>query len=191
MSKLLIVYAVAAMLAQAEAFATEMRKAGGHRVLIRDAEAWLAHRDGVDSAPENKADVVMIPPGAQFDDLQMSYLLAVPNVQVVRDHPDLSMLGAEVSSSEPSSEHAEGGAGEPPVSNAEPPSDGAQGEATMVDDKTGTADVVPAADAPAAPAPELAPPPADEAAPPPPAPPAEQQADQAAPAVKRTRKAAQ
>lgn len=125
LSKLLVIYAVSAMLPAAEEMATAMRLAK-HRVLVRDAEAWLAHKEAPTTAPECTADAVIVPPGEQFDDLAVAYMLSVPDVVVMRDVPRADFLQAEQGEQadgdpDAPAEPAEGGAGEPPVPNAEPP----------------------------------------------------------------------
>lgn len=88
MSKLIVLYCVGAMLAQAEVLASALRKAG-NRVLIRDAETWLQFKDAPD-----KADLAMVPPGERFDDLHAAFALASPSVQVIRDEPSDDMVAA-------------------------------------------------------------------------------------------------
>lgn len=90
MSKHLILFAVGALLVQAEALATELRKAG-HKAQVRDAETWLQYRD----APE-RADLVMVPPGEQFDELHEAYALSSHTVTVIRDEPGPALLEAAV-----------------------------------------------------------------------------------------------
>jgi colicin import membrane protein len=90
-SKLLIIFAVSALLPRAEELAQAMRQAK-HRVLVRDAEAWLAHRDPLDTAPEVKADLALIPPGEQFDDLHTAFAMAVPDASVLREDPTEDLI---------------------------------------------------------------------------------------------------
>lgn len=108
MSKLIVLYCVGAMLAQAEMLASALRKAG-NRVLIRDAETWLQYKDAPD-----KADLAMVPPGERFDDLHAAFALASPSVHVIRDEPSDDMVAAAMAEvATPGEEVADAPASEP------------------------------------------------------------------------------
>jgi colicin import membrane protein len=104
-SKLLIIFAVSALLPQAEELAQAMRQAK-HRVLVRDAEAWLAHRDPLDTAPEVKADLALIPPGDQFDDLHTAFAMAVPDASILRNDPTDDLIDSARRSTQEADEDA-------------------------------------------------------------------------------------